>query len=102
MKRALVPNSGAWWAAYQIGALRHLVVDRAMHFELLAGTGIGAMNAALVACGEFSALEAFWKRIRIGSLITFNWRTPWREGPCTGTPQRRFIAAHVSEKKLAE
>src|SRR5205807_3796519 len=102
MKRALVLNSCISWAAYQVGALRHLVGDRAMHFDLCAGTGMGAMNAALVACGEFLALEAFWKHIGLRRLLTFNWRAPWSEGPFSGAPLRRFIAAHVSEEKLAE
>jgi predicted acylesterase/phospholipase RssA len=102
MKRALVLNAGLSWTAYQIGALRHLIVDRAMHFEMCAGTGTGAMNAAFVACGEFVALEAFWKSIRLRRLVSLNWRTPWRGGPLTGAPQRRFIAAPITEEKLAE
>ena len=100
MKRALVLNAGSSWAAYQIGALRHLITERAMTFDLYAGTGTGAMNAALVACGEFPALEAFWQRIGLRQLVTPNFRTPWSEGPFRGTPQRRFVAAHVSESKL--
>ncbi len=101
MKRALVLNSGLSWTAYQIGALRHLVIDRAFHFDMCAGTGIGAVSAAFVACGEFAALETFWKQIRLRQLASFNWRSPWR-GLFTGVPQRRFIAAHIHEEKLVE
>jgi predicted acylesterase/phospholipase RssA len=102
MKRALVLNAGLSWTAYQIGALRHLIVDRAMHFDVCAGTGTGAVNAAFVACGEFVALEAFWKGIGLRRLVALNWRAPWSGGPLTGAPQRRFIAKYITEEKLAE
>jgi predicted acylesterase/phospholipase RssA len=100
MKRALILNSGLSWTAYQIGVLRHLVIDQALHFDICAGTGIGAVSAAFVACGEFVALETFWKQIGLRQLGSFNWRTPW-QGLFTGAPQRRFIAAHIHEEKLA-
>ncbi len=99
MKRALVLNSGLSWTAYQIGALQHLINERALHFDICAGTGIGAVSAAFVACGEFAALQAGWKRIAVPRLTNFNWRTPWR-GLFTGALQRRFIAAHIHEEKL--
>lgn len=70
-----------------------------MEFHLLAGTGVGAMNAAFVACDQFEALQAFWDRIGLRRLLSFNWRTPWR-APLAGTPQRRFVSAHVSEEAL--
>lgn len=100
MTRALVLNACSSWAAYQVGALRHLVVERGLHFDLCAGTGIGAMNAALVGCGQVAALERFWRHIGLRRLVAPNWDTPWREGPLTGVPQRRFIAAHVSDERL--
>jgi NTE family protein len=101
VKRGLVLNAGLAWAAYQVGALRHLVGERGLHFDLCAGTGIGAMHAALIACDDLPALEAFWQGIGPRRLLAPNWRTPWREGPCVGTPQREFIARHVSEERLA-
>lgn len=100
MSRALVLNAGASWAAYQVGALGWVIRRRAPHFDLLAGTGIGAMNAAFVACGELEALEAFWRRLSARRLVRPALRRPWL-GPLDGTPQRRAIVAHVSEQKLA-
>ena len=101
MTRALVLNAGASLAAYQIGALRYLVGERGLHFDMYAGTGIGAMNAAFVACGHLSPLEAFWDRIGVRSLVSINVRTPWR-GLASNAPQRRFVAAHLDEQRLAE
>ncbi len=63
MTRALVLSSGLGAAAYQIGALQHLLQERRWHFDVCAGTGLGAINAAGVACGEFAALQTFWQHI---------------------------------------
>lgn len=101
MTRALVLNAGASWAAYQVGALRHVIGERNVTFDLYAGTGIGAMNAALVACGAFEALEQFWDGIGVRRLVTVNTRTPWL-GPGSNAPQRQFVSAHVDEERLAE
>jgi NTE family protein len=102
VRRALVLNAALGWGAYQAGAIRHLVVERGLRFDLCAGTGIGAMNAALVACGAVGALEEFWSHARLRSLLRPNLRHPWRDGPCSGAPQRRFIAGHVHEDALRE
>jgi predicted acylesterase/phospholipase RssA len=86
--RALVLNAGASWCAYQVGALRHLVNERQLHFDVCAGTAMGAMNAAFVACGQLPALEELWSNLRPADIL------PSR--------RRRFMAAHVSETALAE
>ncbi|MGH2899125.1 MAG: patatin-like phospholipase family protein, partial [Solirubrobacteraceae bacterium] len=99
MRRALVVNAGASWAAYQIGALRHLVRDKTMRFDVCVGAGIGAMNAACVACGAFDALDEFWSDIGWLSLLRPNWLAPWR-APMQAGPQRRFIERHVGEDRL--
>lgn len=88
MTRALVLNAGAAWCSYQLGALRHLVGERSMQFDLCAGTGLGAMNAAFVACGRLGALEEFWDDLGALDLL------PAR--------RRRFMAAHLSDDALAE
>lgn len=98
MTRALVLNAGSSWAAYQIGALGW-VARKEPSFDLVAGTGIGAMNGAFVACGQLEALEESWSRIRVIDLVRPALRRPWL-GPLVGTPQRRLIASHVSEEAL--
>jgi predicted acylesterase/phospholipase RssA len=101
-ERALVLNAASSWGAYHVGALRHLVGEMGLHFDLCAGTGTGAMNAALVACGELDALQGWWRQASLSRLISPNWRAPWRCGPALLTPQRHFLTAHVSEEKLRE
>ena len=99
MSTAVVLNAGSSWAAYQVGVLRHLSAQR-RPVRWWAGTGIGAMNAALAACGEVAALEDFWDGLSARRLLSLG-RPPWREALFTGTPQRRFLRMHVSEARLA-
>lgn len=96
---ALVLNAGSSWAAYQVGVLRALA-DMGRRVDLWAGTGIGAMNAALAACGEVSALEDFWDGLSTRRLLSLS-RRPWRGALFAGAPQRRFLRAHVSDARLA-
>ena len=102
MTRALVLNNGLAWAAYQEGALRYLITEQQQHFDVYAGTGFGALNAALAACQEFDALESFWRHASWRKLVSLNWRTPWRQGPLQMKPLRNFIKTYVSERKLQE
>lgn len=100
MKRTLVLNSGVAWASYHIGALECLIEDRDLSFDCCAGTGIGAMNAAFVACDAFGALKEFWHDIGWFKLVSINWGHPWQEAPFTADPQAEFMARHISEEKL--
>ena len=102
INNALILNSGSSWAAYQIGALRKLVEEDQLHFDLCAGTGIGAMNAAFIACGEWEALKMFWEGIKKRKLLSINWKSPMKKGLFIGTPQQKFIDKYISEDKLVE
>jgi predicted acylesterase/phospholipase RssA len=102
MRRAIVLNSGLSWGAYQVGALRFLMGDRKMHFDLCAGTGLGALNAALVACNEYEALQLLWQALPLFKWTAIHWRGLWREGFLAKTPAQNFINAHVKEERLVE
>jgi predicted acylesterase/phospholipase RssA len=97
MTDALLLNAGASWAAYQVGAIEQLLGERRMRFDSYAGCGIGAMHAALLACGAYERIAPFWDAT--WKLVRPNLRNPWR-APMVGTPQRRFVAEHVSERAL--
>jgi predicted acylesterase/phospholipase RssA len=100
MSDALLLNAGASWAAYQVGAIEQLVGQRRMRFDHYVGCGIGAMHAALLACGAYEPIAPFWDAISTWKLVRPSLR-PWR-APMTGTPQRRFLARHVTERALLD
>jgi predicted acylesterase/phospholipase RssA len=99
MSEALLLNAGASWAAYQVGAIEHLVGERRMRFDAYIGCGIGAMHAALLACGAYERIGPFWDSISTWKLVRPNLRNPWR-APMVSRPQRRFVAEHISERAL--
>ncbi len=68
--RALVLSGGGAKGAYQAGAIKYLLGDRATHYDIVTGVSVGAINAAHLA--QFSAgneldaarsLTDFWKSI---------------------------------------
>jgi predicted acylesterase/phospholipase RssA len=97
---ALLLNAGASWAAYQVGAIEQLIGERRMRFDTYVGCGIGAMHAALLACGAGDRIGPFWDTLSTWKLIRPNLRSPWKV-PARNTPQRRFVAELVSERALA-
>lgn len=101
MGNTLLLNAGASWAAYQIGAIEHLVEELGLEFDSYLGCGIGAMNAALLACGEYDALIRFWDSISARRLIRPNVTSPWK-ALARNTPQRHFVEEHVHERALIE
>jgi len=70
-KFALVLSGGGFKGAYQLGALRYLKehwmqltgLSTPMHFDIIAGVSVGALNGALIAGKQFSTLEDIWKQV---------------------------------------
>jgi NTE family protein len=65
--RALVLSGGGAKGAYEAGAVSSLL--QAQPFDIVVGTSIGAINAALTAQHNLSALEATWKSVSQRNLI---------------------------------
>ena len=67
-KYALVLSGGGFKGAFQLGALHHLRThwkeitgnDGPMHFDIVAGVSVGALNGALVAQKRMDDLNALW------------------------------------------
>lgn len=49
MKRALLLSGGGSKGAYQAGAIKHLLVDRGVQYDIICGVSVGALNAATLA-----------------------------------------------------
>ncbi len=68
MKRAVVLAGGGARGCYEFGvwtALRECGVE----FDLLTGTSIGAINAALMAQGDYALAKELWETIRVDQVI---------------------------------
>lgn len=67
-KTALVLAGGGSRGSYQIGvwqALRELSID----IDIVTGTSVGALNAALITIGDFENALALWKSIRTDMVL---------------------------------
>ena len=116
--RALVLSGGGAKGAWQVGALRQLLMVERQRYDLLAGVSVGALNAGFLAqwpAGQereaFAALEALWRSIRtrdvhrrwlFGTLAGL-WRPSVRDArPLRGLVRRNLDPARVvsSGRKL--
>ena len=65
---ALVLSGGGAKGAYQIGAWKALNCH-GIRFSAVSGASVGALNAALVAQGDFDTADRLWKRIKIDNVV---------------------------------
>ncbi len=68
MKRALVLSGGGAKGSYEIGAIKAL---REMHmkFDIVTGTSIGAINAALYAQKDYQKAKHLWGKLKTKDLF---------------------------------
>lgn len=57
MKRLLVLAGGSLAGSYQLGVIKNLVIQQGLDFDVIAGTSIGAINAAYLAQSELNTRE---------------------------------------------
>lgn len=69
MKRALVLSGGGSRGAYECGAWRALQ-EMNVRLDAVYGTSIGAMNAALVAQGDYEVALKLWENIRVDQIVS--------------------------------
>lgn len=69
MKRALVLSGGGSRGAYECGAWRALQ-EMNIRLDGVYGTSIGAMNAALVAQGDYEIALRLWENIRVDQIVS--------------------------------
>src|SRR5256885_3979647 len=88
MRRALVLSGGGAKGSWQVGACQHLIVERGLWFDVIAGVSAGAVNAATLAqardpdelAAELEHLRAVWLGLR-GSRDVY--RRRWLRAPRT-------------------
>lgn len=78
-KNALVLSGGGFKGAFELGALKYIRenwksitgLDSDMHFEIVAGVSVGALNGAMVAMNKFPELEKLWDNVKLDSTIIY-------------------------------
>lgn len=69
MKRAMVISGGGSKGAFAVGALEHLIVDRNLTFDFVAGTSTGALMAPFVVTGELLELIDVYTSVTTEDII---------------------------------
>lgn len=62
MKNLVILSGGGFKAAYQVGALKALI-EKNISIDCIMGTSGGALNASIVAQGDYIKLESIWNNI---------------------------------------
>lgn len=63
-KRGLVLSGGGAKGAFQLGVLEYLHENGKLDFDVVCGVSVGALNATMVAQGEFEKLKELWLGIK--------------------------------------
>src|SRR3989440_11126379 len=116
MRRALVLSGGGAKGSWQVGACQHLIVERGLWFDVIAGVSAGAVNAATLAqardpdelAAELEHLRAVWLGLRgsrdvyrrrwLGALGTVLARRARLYNP---PPPRPVLAGHLDPPRAA-
>ena len=112
--RALVLSGGGAKGAYQAGAVKHLLGDRALHYDVVTGVSVGAINAAhLAQFGANNEAEAarslidFWQSIDTPKVYRkwyrgALWHLPalWKPSVFDSSPLHAFLRKYLKPAAL--
>ena len=116
MRRALVLSGGGAKGSWQVGACHHLIAERGLWFDVIAGVSAGAVNAATLAqahdpdelATELEHLRSVWLGLRgshdvyrrrwLGALGTVLAR---RASLYNAAPLRGVLAGHIDPARVA-
>jgi len=110
--KALVLSGGGSKGAYEVGALKYLLVDLCNKYDLVAGVSVGALNAAFLAMfpvGQevqaYKALEDLWNGLD-NSKVYKTWfplsyiETLWKPSVFNSKPLQDTVHAKLDPKKV--
>ena len=72
-KLGLVLGGGGAKGAYQVGCWKALRACGVTQFSAVAGTSVGALNAVLVAQGDYDKAESIWHNMSFGRVLRLRW-----------------------------
>jgi predicted acylesterase/phospholipase RssA len=99
-RRALVLSGGGAHGAYEAGVIAGLVQTGALDaYDIICGTSIGSLNAALVATGQGPAVRRLWSSIAQANILRpkreFAAFDPGRSSVARGIAALRFLYGAV-------
>lgn len=61
--RVLVLSGGAFYGAFELGVILYLIKELGMKFDIVCGTSVGALNAAMIVQGNIGEVEDIWRSL---------------------------------------
>lgn len=98
-KRALVLSGGGGRGAFQVGVLEHLE-SIGWKPDVIVGTSIGSLNAAVYAVGGIKRLQTMWESLRTQDMHRFLRLKPWNS-LFDRVPWKRTLEKYAPEDQLA-
>ena len=107
--RGLVLSGGGANGAFEVGALRHIIGERHIHYDAICGVSVGALNGSILAqyfkgdeAQAFKHLETVWEQVNendniyrkwCGGLL---WHLPvlWHRSIYSTKPLRKIVDKH--------
>jgi|ERR1700722_1727010 len=114
MKRALVHSGGAVKGAWCAGVIQHLLGDLELHYDIMAGTSVGAINTSFLAMfkqGEekqaAELMKNWWLKLDSSKIYKpwmFWGRTAvaWKKSFYDSSPLQNLIRKNISLEKIRE
>lgn len=68
-KTALVVSGGGSKGAFAVGAIEHLMKDRGLRFDIVAGTSTGALMSPLVVTGDVERLREIYTQVTTPDIV---------------------------------
>jgi NTE family protein len=112
--RALVLSGGGSKGSYQVGALKHLLGNLKLQYDILCGVSVGAINAAylsMFAHGKeqqsIDALYNMWVEINSSSIYKRHfpfgrWHALWKNSFYDSSPLHKLIKNNINLKLIRE
>ncbi len=106
-KRGIVLSGGGAKGAFQFGVLEYLHEKGKLDFDIVCGVSVGALNATLLAQGEFQRLKELWLGIRGNEDIykKYSWLSVIlgkKDSLNDNKPLKELIEKYVDRKKIIE
>src|ERR1700722_16875954 len=110
--KALVHSSGGSKGSWGAGVIKHLLGDLQIHYSILAGTSVGAINASFISqfpIGEekhaSKALEELWLKLNNSKIFT-RWspfgrlHAAWKMSFYDSSPLHKIIRENIILNKV--
>jgi NTE family protein len=98
-KRALVLSGGGGRGAFQLGVIEYLE-SIGRRPDIIVGTSIGSMNAAVYAIGGLQRLQTMWANLRTRNMHRFLRLRPWHS-LFDRAPWKKTLEKYAPEDELA-